>query len=516
MSHNWSQWEGQVVNGKFPLLRYLGGSEYSAVFLTEFNRSERPQRAAIKLIPSGGEIDELQLSRWRAAAGLSHPHLISIFDQGRCEIGGVALLYVVMECAEENLAQVLPSRALTADEAREMLESIVDVLAYLHGKGFVHGHIKPINIMADHRDQLKLSSDGLRQTGEALERAGRRDEYDPPEHAPDAFAPVDIASTAGDVWSLGMTIVETMTQTRVVTSSTEQREPLVPLTLPEPFLDIARHCLLRHPQDRWTISQITARLQGRIPVAQVRGILRPPQAAVSKSIIVPPKRRSYGIPLIAGIILGVVAIVAGPRLLHRHSETPPASVAQLEPANPSQPMPEPKVDAKVEPKAEPKKQIMPVQPERLSEASKPAGLSKPDAMKQQILEGRSATPALAHPRSSREETTDAVAMLPAVGLVHGDVAQKVMPEVLASARNSIRGTVKVAVKVDVDRSGNVENAELQSRGPSKYFARAALQAAELWRFNPPMVGGRGVLSTWTLRFEFTRGGTIVVPTQEIP
>src|SRR5882757_8146001 len=97
MSQNWKQWEGQVVSGKFPLLRYLGGSEYSAVFLTEFNQSERPQRAAIKLIPAGGETDELQLSRWRAAVALSHPHLISTFDEGRCEVAGVALLYVVME-----------------------------------------------------------------------------------------------------------------------------------------------------------------------------------------------------------------------------------------------------------------------------------------------------------------------------------------------------------------------------------------------------------------------------------
>jgi TonB family protein len=137
-------------------------------------------------------------------------------------------------------------------------------------------------------------------------------------------------------------------------------------------------------------------------------------------------------------------------------------------------------------------------------------------MKDQILEGRTATPALAHPESLRGKTTDTVAMLPAVGVVHGDVAQRVLPEVLESARNTIRGTVKVAVRVDVDRSGDVESAELESHGPSKYFARTALEAAQLWRFKPPMVGGRGVLSTWTLRFEFTRGGTIVVPAQEIP
>ncbi len=512
MSQDWKQWEDQVVNGKFPLLRHLGGSEDSAVFLTEFNQSERPQRAAIKLIPAGGETDEVQLSRWRAAAALSHPHLISIFDEGRCEVAGLALLYVVMECAEENLAQVLPARALTPDEAREMLDSVLDVLAYLHGKGFVHGHIKPINIMADDGDKLKLSSDSLRRAGEPLERAGRRDEYDPPEHAPDAFAPVDTTSTAGDVWSLGMAIVETMTQTRVGTSSTEQRETLVPLTLPEPFLDIARHCLLRHPQERWTVSEISARLQGRIPAVQVRAVLRAPQSAVSRSSSFPVKGRSYGIPLAAGIIFAFVAIVAGPRLLHRHSEMPPDGTALLEqPTNPSEQRAEPRVEPKPE-----AKQVTPAQPEHRSEASKAASISKPGMMKDQILEGRTATPALAHPESLRGKTTDTVAMLPAVGVVHGDVAQRVLPEVLESARNTIRGTVKVAVRVDVDRSGDVESAELESHGPSKYFARTALEAAQLWRFKPPMVGGRGVLSTWTLRFEFTRGGTIVVPAQEIP
>jgi TonB family protein len=511
MSQDWKQWEGQVVNGKFPLLRYLGGSEYSAVFLTEFHQNELPQRAAIKLIPAGEEnnhYDEVQLSRWRAAAELSHPHLISIFGAGRCELSGVPLLFVVMECAEENLAQVLPSRALTPEEARETLDSVLDVLAYLHGKGFVHGHIKPHNIMADERDQLKLSSDGLRRAGEALERPGRLNEYDPPEYAPDAFATVDAASPAVDVWSLGMAIVETMTQTLVVTSSTEQREPLVPLTLPEPFLDIARHCLLRHPQERWTVSQIAARLQGRIPAPQVRALLRAPQSAVSRSSTLPAKRGSYGYPLAAGIVLALIAVVAGPRLLRRHSETPAAPATVIE---------QPAISSarKVEPKSEPQ-QVIQSQHERRSEASKPAVISKPGNMKEQIPEGRTPMPASAHPDSLRGEATDAVAMVPAAGMVHGEVAQKVLPEVLASARNTIRGTVKVTVNVDVDRSGKVEDAELGSHGPSKYFARAALQAAPLWRFKPPMVGGRGVLSTWALRFEFTRGGTTVVPTQEIP
>jgi TonB family protein len=494
MSHDWKQWEGQVIEGKYSLLRYLGGSEYSAVFLTEFRQNEGPQRAAIKLIPAStrGQ-DDLQLSRWGAAAELSHPHLISIFDGGRCEIGGAPLLYIVMECADENLAQVIPSRALTADEAREMLGAVLDALAYLHGKGFVHGHLKPVNIMA-RDDQLKLSSDGIRRVGEALDRSGRLDEYDPPEHAPEAFSLVDRTSTAGDIWSLGMAIVETTTQTLVVTSSTEQREPLVPLTLPEPLLDIARHCLLRHPQERWTVSQIAARLQGRTPAAQLHGLMPVPASAVSQSARLPAKRRSYGIPLTVGVVLALVAGVAGPKLLHHRSEAPSAPAAAVEgPAA----LPAPK-------------EIRQAQHERLSQASKPG------VVNEEILRDRTATPALAHPESVRGETANAVAILPAVGVIHGDVAQKVLPHVLESARNTIRGTVKVTVKVDVDRSGNVEGAELASRGPSKYFARTALETAPLWRFKPPMVGGRGVLSTWTLRFEFTRDGTTIVPTQDIP
>jgi TonB family protein len=88
--------------------------------------------------------------------------------------------------------------------------------------------------------------------------------------------------------------------------------------------------------------------------------------------------------------------------------------------------------------------------------------------------------------------------------------------VLPAVRNSIRGTVQVIVNVNVDHEGNVEDAVLAVRGPSKYFDREALQAARLWKFNPPRIGGQGVLSSWRLQFEFTRGSAKVIPMQEMP
>src|ERR1700690_3850904 len=102
MAETWKQWEGQVVNGEFPLRQYLGGSDHSAVFLTERAEHE-PQQLAIKLILANAENPELQLSWWELAAKLWHPHLLRLFQRGRCQLDGPELFYAVMEYAEESL-----------------------------------------------------------------------------------------------------------------------------------------------------------------------------------------------------------------------------------------------------------------------------------------------------------------------------------------------------------------------------------------------------------------------------
>jgi serine/threonine protein kinase len=163
MSEAWSQWEGHVVNGEFQLKKFLGGSEQSAVFLTE-DPGQQPQPAAIKLIAADPANAGRQLSQWELAQGLLHPHLLRILDTGRCRIATTELIFAVMEYAEENLAQILPHRPMTPQEAREMLEPTLDTLAYLHNQGLVHGHLTPANILAIN-DQLKLASDTICRIG---------------------------------------------------------------------------------------------------------------------------------------------------------------------------------------------------------------------------------------------------------------------------------------------------------------------------------------------------------------
>src|ERR1700736_3102075 len=121
----WTKWESQIVNGVFPLRRFLGRSNHSVVFLTEYKAKDLPD-AAIKLVPADPALTEAQLVQWRSIAHLSHPHLLRLFEADRCQLGGHNFLFVVMEYAEQTLAQILPNRALTLDEVREMLPPTLD------------------------------------------------------------------------------------------------------------------------------------------------------------------------------------------------------------------------------------------------------------------------------------------------------------------------------------------------------------------------------------------------------
>jgi TonB family protein len=470
MSEMWKRWEGQVVNGTFHLGQYLGGSKQGGVFLTE-HAERKDQKAAIKLIAADPASADLQLSRWGMAAKLVHPHLIRLYHMGRCRLDDVGLLFLVMEYAEENLLQLLPQRALTAAEAHDMLAPTLDTLAYLHHEGFAHGHLKPANIMAV-GEQIKLSSDGLWWMGEPSVELGNSGPYDPPEKATSGISP------AGDVWSLGVTLVQALT--RRVPVGDGIMEAGIVQTLPPPFLDIASHCLRREPQQRWTIAEIAARVKGSQPPQREQPAARPQIAFAKKRLAL----------LAVALAAAVMALLAVPRLLHHSSESKPvASVKSHEPAPPAR-------------------------------AEKPkAGQPAPAT--------RAEKPKAAQPAPTRSDGTQARATMTAADVpaapaakasagtpTRGEAAHEVVPDVPKKALDTIQGTVRVNVRVHVDPAGNVTAAEFDSTGPSKYFARLAMQAAQLWKFTP--AHAQDAAREWILRFEFQRSGARVHPVQATP
>ncbi len=297
MSEVWKQWEGRTVDGRFPLQSYLGGSDHSAVFLTlrQSAAGDSP-KAAIKLISADAVDAEKQLLRWQGARDLNHPNLIRIFEAGRCQLDSTDLLYVVEEYAEENLSQILPERALTAEEVRTLLPPVLKALQFVHEKGFVHGHIQPSNILAI-GDQVKLSSDALSVPGERIRRTGATGAYDPPE----ALSVMGAVSTAADVWQLGMTLVEVLTQRVPVWDVARSSAPEIPTAVPEPFRQIAEHCLPVDAGKRWTIADISDRLSpARAESA------RPGPASARMPVIAGQRKESSKWPY----WLGLAALVA--------------------------------------------------------------------------------------------------------------------------------------------------------------------------------------------------------------
>src|SRR5450631_1632151 len=215
-----TDWVGQVVDGRFTLLQWLGNSGQGDVFLTELP-GQPSQKAAIKLVPANASYSELQMAGWEATKRLSHPHLMRLFHVGRCRLNGTPLFYAVMEYAEEDLSQILPERPLAPTETREMLDPLLDALSYIHGERLVHGHLKPSNIMAVD-DQLKLSCDGIQVAGPTVKSPSPLTVYDAPERATQGISP------AADIWSLGVTLTEALTQHLPAWDRSQHKDPPVP------------------------------------------------------------------------------------------------------------------------------------------------------------------------------------------------------------------------------------------------------------------------------------------------
>jgi TonB family protein len=428
MTEDWTkQWERRIVNGVYPLRRFLGRSDHSVVFLTEC-KAQNVAQAAIKILPANPALIEAQLAHWKRVATLSHPHLMRLLDAGRCQLGGHNFLFIVMDHAEQTLAQILPGRALTPAEVRELLPSTLDALAYLHGKNLVQGGLKPPNFLVV-GDQLKLASDTIRPAGERTASTAKPSLYDPPE------AKIGRGSTAGDIWALGITLVEALTRSPPAWVRDRSENVSLPANLAPEFIDTVERCLNPDPGRRPAIAELVAQFS-QAPAAMPSAVPPAVNEPMVQTICKPksPKTRFVITAVTVGIVtLWTVWIAI--HLAHTHAAA---------------------------------QQSTPVAP--------PAAVTPPAAV----------------------EKPKAAIPVPLPTVLHQEI-----PDPSRSARDAIRGDVKIAVRVNVDRSGNVVAATLDTRGSNKHLARAAVDAAKRWKFAPaPDQASRA----WLLHFDFARDG----------
>lgn len=482
-SQPWTQWENQVVNGVFPLRRLLGSSNRSAVFLTEY-KARNVADAAIKLVRTDASQAQALLGQWQAAATLSHPHLIRLFAAGRCQFGSQEFVFVVMEQAEQTLAQILHQRALHPAEVNELLLPALDALAFLHRNQRVHGQLKPANIFAV-GDQLKLASDTIRSAGTPAPGIAATSAYDPPELKDGGCSP------AGDIWALGMTLVEAFT-----------RRTAWPASFPAPYVDTARRCLSSNPADRPTVIELEAQYKPS-PRAPSPSVPPPsPQAPAPQPAISQPPVRQPSTPQ---------PTTSQPPV--RQPSTPQPSISQ-----PSAPPPAARRAPVIAAAYKLSRRNLLVIAAALlaslvwivahfSDTSQPPAQPSVVAASPPVVSSTStvASPPASTSTSATSAESDSPPTSPAARAptVSSSVIHQVTPDVPESVREKIKGRLYVTVRVLVEPSGNVVGALMENPGSSRYFARLAEDAARQWQFVP---AENRAARVWLLRFEFTRDG----------
>jgi len=288
-----------------------------------------PRRAVIRLVAAETGDAEERLRDWKQAATFSHPHLMRIFESGRANLDGAEFIYVVTEFAEEALSQVIPERPLTTSEARAMLVPVIDALEYLHSQGMVHGRIKPDNIMVV-GDRLKIPVDSVRREGPSSMPQGMLQIHDAPEVTSGTILP------ASDVWSLGVTLVEALTQHPPVWNRLARRDPVVPAEVPEPFAGIARACLRYDAPKRATLPQIRRLLNPSSSLEEPANEID--QAAPPATVAIKAPRESSSrarlVLIAAAVFVAIAAILYALTRSHPSEPAPPTAQSPVPAAAP--------------------------------------------------------------------------------------------------------------------------------------------------------------------------------------
>ncbi|MFB9954054.1 Stk1 family PASTA domain-containing Ser/Thr kinase [Cellulomonas denverensis] len=155
---------GRLVDGRYQVMSRIARGGMATVYLAVDRRLDR--EVALKVMhphlaeASGGADFVARFRREaRAAARLTHPGLVSVFDQG---LDGETS-YLTMEYVPGgNLRTRLAAEgALTVEESLDLADQVLDALAAAHRAGLVHRDIKPENVLLTADGRVKVGDFGL-------------------------------------------------------------------------------------------------------------------------------------------------------------------------------------------------------------------------------------------------------------------------------------------------------------------------------------------------------------------
>jgi serine/threonine-protein kinase len=284
--------EAQKI-GRYEIIEEKGRGAMGAVYVARDPAMDRivALKTIHSLALSGPQADEFRERFYRearAAGGLSHPGIVTIFDVG--EQDGVP--YLVMEFIEgRTLADAAKTgQRFTLERVCEIGQQVAEALAYAHQHAVIHRDIKPANILLTSQEKYgverpKITDFGVAKLGAAQLTSTGQILGSPAFMPPEQFtgAPIDGRS---DLFSLGVILYwmatgeyafpgETIT---AVSYKVVNTEPVPPRKLnpavPSAFDQIILKCLAKAPSDRYATGEALARdlaaLRAGYPTAELQ------------------------------------------------------------------------------------------------------------------------------------------------------------------------------------------------------------------------------------------------------
>ena len=261
---------GRLLDGRYQITERLARGGMATVYRAVDTRLTRTVAVKVMHVGLG---DDAEFARKfdreaRAAAKLSHPNVVSVFDQGSDLIEGHSSRpYIVMEHVEGyTLRDLINADApLAPKQALEVIEPVLAALAAAHDAGLVHRDVKPENVLISERGQIKVADFGLAKAISSQTSTATQGlligtvSYLPPE-----LVVSGKADARSDVYSAGVVLFELLTGLKPHSGDTPiqvayahvHRDVPVPSTFPTagaipPYLDaLVRRATARNPARR--------------------------------------------------------------------------------------------------------------------------------------------------------------------------------------------------------------------------------------------------------------------------
>lgn len=214
---------GQLVDGRYEVVSRIARGGMATVYLAVDRRLDRD--VALKVmhphLAEGGAGSDF-VARFRrearAAARLTHPGLVGVYDQG---VDGETS-YLTMEYVDGvNLRRHLSERgSLTVGAALDVTEQVLDALAAAHRAGLVHRDVKPENVLMASDGRIKVADFGLARAVTEVTSTTTGTVFGTVAYLAPELVVSGASDARTDVYAAGVLIYEMLTGTQPFTGET--------------------------------------------------------------------------------------------------------------------------------------------------------------------------------------------------------------------------------------------------------------------------------------------------------